>query len=63
MPAAMAAYGLVPELPARRTVEVLAVLLVVGVQDEQQVQRLGRDRVDLVVLAGTAKNMCSMLLQ
>ena len=28
------------------------VLLVVGVQDEQQVERLGRDRIDVVGLAG-----------
>jgi nicotinamidase-related amidase len=36
---------------------------VVGVQDQQQVERLRRHRVDHVVLGGTAKNMCSMFAQ
>jgi hypothetical protein len=36
---------------------------VVGVQDEQQVERLGGDRIDLVGSQGTAKNMCSMFEQ
>ena len=33
------------------------VLLVVGMQDEDRVQRLGQHRIDLVFLAGTEKHM------
>ncbi len=39
-------------LPARRNGRGAGVLLVIGVQDEQQIQGLGGDRIDLVGLAG-----------
>ncbi len=56
MPAAMQAKGLAPrsgEADRRGR----GVLLVVGVQDEDPVERAAQDRVHLVLFAGTAKHM------
>ena len=44
------------EEPTRRTVRGRAVLLVVGVQDEEQVQGVAHDRVDLEILARVAEH-------
>ena len=55
-PAAMAAKGLVPELPHSRTVEVRGVLLVVGMQDEDAVHRPHQHVVGHVVLAGRGEH-------
>ena len=51
MPAAMQANGLAPLEPARRTVEVDAFLLVIGVQDENAPHGPGHHRTDHIILA------------
>ena len=51
MPAEIAAKRLTREEPTMRTVRGGAVLLVVGVQDQEQVDGLLDDRIDLVRLA------------
>ena len=50
MPAEIQAKRFACELPTWRTVEVLAVLLVIGVEDEEQVENLDDLLVDLVRL-------------
>ena len=51
MPAATQAKGLAPEEPARRTVDVEGgIVLVVGMQDEDAVERPSDDRIDNVRL-------------
>ena len=57
MPAAMQANGLAPEEPASHG-RGRGVLFVVGVQDEDAVERARDDRLTDVGLAGTAKHIC-----
>ena len=48
----MAAYGLAPVRTGEAHGGRAGVLLVVGMQDEQQVERFGGHRIDVVLLAG-----------
>jgi hypothetical protein len=63
IPAAIAEYGFVPELPARRTVEVLQFCSWSACKMNNRSSASAATGFTVYSSDGTAKNMCSRLLQ